>query len=501
MFDRSIRERIARPARVLTLSFLALAITGTYSLASEGGGDGGAGGENVLLRPSKVSKPKAAKKVRKQKPAASSSRKSRKAEKAKKSKRSAQPAPRRAAAKPVTRRPRCSAQRTTNCIKPQRTAARSRPSVPSGMPPEGESRFREEQVIVRYYLDANQGEMDALVGRLGLRHLAARTFQLAGITAHLYAITDGSDVRTVIAALEADGNVAASQPNYIYTLQQGAGSNDSQYALKKFSIDSVHALTRGGAVPVAVIDSGIDKGHPELASTKVEVIDTTETDKFVADRHGTSVAGIIAAQGALRGMAPDVRLIGVRAFEVDEKSGVTQSTTWQILEALDSSFKAGARIINMSFAGPNDPMVGQGISGAQDRRMIAVAAAGNEGPDAKPVFPAAYPGVIAVTAIDKGDAVYGNANRGDYVALAAPGVDILAPIPNGGYDISSGTSLAAAHISGLVALMLSQQEDLSASSVKDILDKSSVDLGEPGKDPVFGAGLPDAQAAIGAAGS
>jgi len=388
--------------------------------------------------------------------------------------------------------------------KSARRTVRRQTDVPSGQPPAGETRFVQEQVIVRYFLDANQGQMDDVVRRLGLRHLNGRTFSLAGVTVHLYQITTGAAVADVIAALETDPTVASAQPNYVYTLQQSApssGSNDAQYALAKFSIDEVHAVTRGGSVAVAVIDSGIDSTHPELSATSIETIDATDLKTNDAHTHGTSIAGIIASQGTLLGIAPEVKLVGVRAFTVDKDSGATRSTSWQIARALDLSHKAGARVINMSFAGARDPLVGKSIAGAQARGLITIAAAGNNGPGSKPAFPAAYSGVIAVTATDQNDAVYGKANQGDYVQIAAPGVGILAPVPNGGYEIASGTSMAAAHVSGIVALMLSQKQTLSSTQVQSILESTAIDLGSPGRDAVFGSGLPNANAAVGAAGS
>ena len=374
-----------------------------------------------------------------------------------------------------------------------------RESAPSGMPPEGESRFANEQVIVRYRLSARQGSMDALVRRLNLLHLGGRTFTLAGVTVHLYQIVDGTPVREVIAALEADPTVVAAQPNYLYELSQTAGASalGSQYALQKLEVAPAHELATGSGVPVAVIDSMIDTSHPEFQDATIALIDADGGADGDAHPHGTSIAGVIAAHGTLVGVAPGVRLIGIRAFLPDEAGGEgAHGTSWRILTALEEAARAGARVVNMSFAGPEDPLVGASVSGAIKRGMIAVAAAGNGGPDAKPLYPAAYPGVVAVTAIDKDDAIYARANRGAYVTFAAPGVDILVPAPNGTYQVSSGTSIAAAHISGLAALLLSRDQALAASRVAEILAASAVDLGDAGRDAVFGAGLPHALAAI-----
>jgi len=124
-----------------------------------------------------------------------------------------------------------------------------------------------------------------------------------------------------------------------------------------------------------------------------------------------------------------------------------------------------------------------------------VAAAGNGGPNAKPGFPAALPGVLAVTAVDAEDGLYAMANIGDYIDLAAPGVDIVTPAPDGGYPPLSGTSMAAAHVSGIAALMRELMPMMSGVEIVALLKTNVTDLGDAGRDKYFGAGLIDACAA------
>ncbi len=122
---------------------------------------------------------------------------------------------------------------------------------------------------------------------------------------------------------------------------------------------------------------------------------------------------------------------------------------------------------------PNDPLLGQAITAAVKQGVTIVAAAGNGGPDASPAYPGAFPNVIAVTAIDDHDAIYKSANRGTYIAVAAPGVDIIGAAPKGAYDISSGTSMAAAHVSGVAALLLEKNPKLTPRDIRDALSKSA----------------------------
>ncbi|MEP1293254.1 MAG: S8 family serine peptidase [Nitratireductor sp.] len=395
--------------------------------------------------------------------------------------------------------PRSATRKSTR----RKTRARApRETAPSGNPPAGETRFVADEVIVRYRLAAAQPAMDALVRRLNLRHIEGRTFALAGITVHRYAIIDGSPVTTVIAALEADATVVYAQPNYLYELAQAAAaaSGGPQYALAKMAIDAAQAVTTGKDVPVAVIDSAIDVTHPELEAASVETADVTGS-KPEPHQHGSTIAALIASHGTLRGIAPDVKMLGIAAFDFDADTGAVNSSSWRVAAAIDHAHRWGARLVNMSFAGPQDPLIARSVAGMGRRGMIAVAAAGNAGPDAPPLFPAAYAGVIAVTATDRDDAVFARANRGHYVALAAPGVEILGIAPGGRYVVSSGTSLAAAHISGLAALLLGRAKHLTATELLDALTTSAHDLGDPGVDPVYGAGLPDASSAISRFGS
>ena len=136
------------------------------------------------------------------------------------------------------------------------------------------------------------------------------------------------------------------------------------------------------------------------------------------------------------------------------------------------------------------------LAGARGKGIVAVAAAGNGGAKAAPLYPGADPNVIAVTATDAEDKPLVWANRGNYIAVAAPGVDVLAAEPSGRYAFSSGTSIAAAHVSGLVALILEKRPDLTPDGVRRLLTDSAFDLGVKGRDPVFGAGRLDAPAAL-----
>lgn len=374
-------------------------------------------------------------------------------------------------------------------------------TAPSGAPSAGETRMLADEVVVRFRLSARQAAMDALVRRLGLRHVEARTFAAAGITVHRYALGQGRSLTEIVAALEDDPAVVYAQPNYLYSLLQGAAAAapGAQYAIDALSIPSAHTLTAGRGITVAVIDSGIDRTHPEFAGAAIEARDVAGDAATPPHAHGTSIAGVIAAHGTLMGVAPDVSLVGIRAFVDDGAASGPYGTSWRIAAGLDAALKAGARVVNMSFAGPRDPLIEQGVEGLARRGVAMVAAAGNEGASAPPQYPAAYDGVIAVTAVDSARSAFAAANSGAYIAFAAPGVDIVSPAPAGAYQITSGTSLAAAHVSGVAALLLARDPRLAPPDIGRLLSEAATDLGEPGRDDTYGYGLPDAARALAAA--
>jgi subtilisin family serine protease len=153
----------------------------------------------------------------------------------------------------------------------------------------------------------------------------------------------------------------------------------------------------------------------------------------------------------------------------------------------------------MSFAGPKDTLVERGLSALAGRGIVLVAAAGNAGAKSPPLYPAANPNVIAVSATNAQDELLPASNRGSYVCVAAPGADIFLPAPNGKYQMTSGTSFSAAYVSALAALVLERHPGVRPEEVRDILTRTARDLGSPGRDDLFGAGEADAYAAVQAA--
>ncbi|MCK9913503.1 S8 family serine peptidase [Microbacteriaceae bacterium K1510] len=377
-----------------------------------------------------------------------------------------------------------------------RRPSRRRAQRASNAPPANERRMVPDEVVIEVARSATPQQIDALQRRHRLTRIEQRTMTLTGTTMFRWRIPDRRSVATVVRALEADRIVASAQPNYIFTLQDDAlktGGSLPQYELDKLRLPQAHAIAKGDGILVAVIDSGIDASHPELAGSIANSFDTL--DKPMAPHaHGTGIAGLIAAHGKLMGAAPGARLLAIRAFDPGSKSA--QGTTFNILKGIDWASEHGARVINMSFAGPQDPAIGRSLAVAAKKNIVLIAAAGNAGAKSPPLYPAADPNVIAVTATDTDDKLFEAANRGKHIAIAAPGAQIMVAIPDGGYEVSSGTSLAAAEVSGIAALMLQHKPDLTATTLRDKLMASAKDLGPAGRDAMFGAGLADAYGAL-----
>lgn len=318
-----------------------------------------------------------------------------------------------------------------------------------------------------------------------------------------YRIPDGRDVQDVVAALVIDARVAAPQPNYVYVRQGGLASSvskDLQYAPAKIELAAAHEVARGAGVLVGVLDTGVDARHPDLADViadEIEVIDpTTRVSKTDFDPHGTAIAGIIAAHGVAKGIAPRARILSVRTFWTGVGGGRAISTTALVCMGIDQAIARGATILNLSFAGARDPLMHRLAGAAVARNVLLVAAAGNNGPDAQPAYPASYPEVIAVTATDRNDKLYAKANHGHYIAVAAPGVDVLTLGAAHSHQLQSGTSFAAAHVSGILALMSELAPGLSVDRARAALADAAVDLGAPGHDAQFGAGRISASGAL-----
>jgi subtilisin family serine protease len=352
-------------------------------------------------------------------------------------------------------------------------------------------------VLLHVKLDLPPEQLAQLLQELQLQVLASQNLASLGRLVLQLRITDGRSVTDIIRALEARSIVAVAAPQYEFKLVQASAAasrgDPAQYVLRKFGLTQAHRLASGKDVTIAVIDSEVDKKHTELEGAISEELDAVGINE-PPHAHGTAMAGAIASRDRLLGVAPGAKILAVRAF--GEAASAYEGTSFNILKGIEWALGQGARIINMSFAGPRDPSLERVFKAARAKGVVLVAAAGNAGPKSPPLYPAADPNVIAVTAIDSQDRVFGGANQGRQLSVSAPGVDILAPAPDEAYQLTTGTSVATAHVSGVVALMLERDPSLTPAEVRRILEATATDLGPKGKDNQFGWGLVNPQKAL-----
>jgi subtilisin family serine protease len=286
----------------------------------------------------------------------------------------------------------------------------------SGVPPQGDQPFVPNEVITAFAPGATPQAIDRIARRYDLTQLETQSFPLIGESLYRWRIGGGRTVVNMVRALGGENIVASVQPNYLFTLQDqtakspaGTPGDAAQYVLAKLQIEQAQQIATGKTVLIAVIDSEIDLKHPDLDGTIVKSFDAIGGGEN-PHPHGTSIAGAIASHGKLLGIAPGAQLLAVHAF--DDTPGAAKGTSFAIDKGLQWAADNNARVVNMSFAGPADPTLQRMLAAAYDKGMVLVAAAGNAGPQSEPLYPAADPNVIAVTATDGNDQLFKMANRG-----------------------------------------------------------------------------------------
>ena len=273
-----------------------------------------------------------------------------------------------------------------------------------------------------------------------------------------------------------------------------------QWGLFAIGADHVWTTTTGQGVIVAVVDSGSGP-HPDLAENLLpgrSIIGTVESQDgrdIDASGHGTHVAGIIAAVAnngiGGSGVAPNAKILPIQVLD-QAGQGDARDVAAGVRFAADN----GARVINLSLGGATESSsLTQAITYANDKGVLVVAAAGNGGAADKPKWPASLDLTLAVTAVDQANNATSFDQRGDYIDLSAPGANIVSTA-KGDYVTLSGTSMAAGFVAGAAALLFAAEPRVTNAQVRDILLRTATDIGEPGRDVTFGAGLINMVAAL-----
>ena len=268
------------------------------------------------------------------------------------------------------------------------------------------------------------------------------------------------------------------------------------YSMYETGVNLVHKTTKGKGVTICMIDTPIDIFHPDFSDALIETLDFVDYDPNDLDTmlHGTSVASVLVSQNQYIGIAPKAKLYAIGAFSTtNNRPYVLQGTSSNIAKALNSCIQHNVDVINLSFTGGRDALVEKLVNKAIEKGIIIVAAGGNGGHWGSTIYPALIPGVMAATAVDNQKHLYKLADKGSFIDYAAPGVNVLTMAPGGKYKLVTGTSFAAAHVSGVTALLLSQGR---SKLIDKTLAETAVDLGKPGRDEEFGEGLINADRAL-----
>ena len=235
------------------------------------------------------------------------------------------------------------------------------------LPPPG-ARFVPNEVILDVPPSVSEGQLNAIAARHAMTRMETQTFRLTGRRLFRWRIDGGTSVPDMIRGVAGETQVAGAQPNYLFPLAQDQlpQMNADQYAPERLHLPEAHKLATGSRVLVAVIDSGIDASHEDLAGAMVRSFDAAAANgsagNGAAHPHGTGMAGALAARRNVLGTAPRVGVLAVRAFDPRTHSG--EGTTFNIIKGIDWAVENGARVINMSFAGPADPRLNDALERA-----------------------------------------------------------------------------------------------------------------------------------------
>ena len=318
--------------------------------------------------------------------------------------------------------------------------------------------------------------MRELEADYSLREVSAWPIESLHMHCAVLEIPAGVDRDALLVKLSQDHRVALTQAVQTFAMRTDSKPGDSyndpyvglQRGFLEMDVADAHPFSLGDGVKVALIDTGVDVNHPDLRGSIDAASNFVDADdqQFRRDRHGTEMAGVIAAVANNRegivGIAPGARLLVYKACW-QERAGADAAhcNSFTLAKALSAAFDAHAQVINMSLAGPGDPLVDDLIRVGLRRGVVIVGAA-----DAQGGGLLHQPGVIEVASAEAPGAIN--------TALLAPGQEILTLLPGGHYDFASGASIATAQVSGIVALMLAKSPALSASNAYQVLRDTSL---------------------------
>jgi subtilisin family serine protease len=338
---------------------------------------------------------------------------------------------------------------------------------------------------------AAQGLPDE-AARLGLEVVEHQ--QLGAIGAEFYrlAVPRGGTAAQVIAALRTRFPAAGIDANRV--VEPAAGTMDSGLVPESWARSAIGwapaAPDCGRGLRIGMIDAAVDVSHPALAGQHIEYRSFHNPDRQPSEAvHGTAIAAMLIGHPSHQGwggILPGAELKAANVFEYNEEGRLVGNAV-AMLKAFDWMVAEGVQVVNLSMAGQDNEALRYVIDYARKHGLVSVAAAGNWG-RAEPTYPAAYDGVIAVTAFGPGGGIYKQANRGPFIDFAAPGVEMWTAVPHGG-RVQSGTSFAVPYVTAQVAVEIAHGTARDADEIRRVLETRVTDMGAPGRDDDYGWGF------------
>jgi hypothetical protein len=314
--------------------------------------------------------------------------------------------------------------------------------------------------------------MRSVEEQYGLREVNAWPIEPLHMHCAVLEIPAGADRAALLATLSEDPRLKLVQPLQTFSTRTQEYNDpyvELQRGFQQMDVAGAHRWSRGDGVKVAIIDTGVDTQHPDLRG-RIAAADNfvdSDAEQFRNDRHGTEMAGVIAAVAnngeGIVGIAPEARLLVLKAcWQLQADADAARCNSFTLARALVAAFDAHAQVINLSLAGPDDPLIRDLIHEGLRRGVLIVGAASGANGEAGLLH---QPGIIEVASAE----LHPTAESGLY----APGREILTLLPGGRYDFATGDSIATAQVTGVVALLLERNQHLSAALAYKLLRDSS----------------------------
>ena len=323
--------------------------------------------------------------------------------------------------------------------------------------------------------------LNLVARQYSLRKVAEWPIDLLQMQCAVYEMPPGASREALLASLNADSRIRLAQPMQTFATQtlatQTLGGSPAPEPLSSqadsLGLHAAHRLAQGNGVRVAVIDTGVDASHPDLAGRVEAEYDFVDASRagFHLDRHGTAVAGVIAANpnaaNGVLGIAPRARLVALKAcWQLEAGRDEARCNSYTLAQALAKAVELKTEVINLSLTGPTDPLLSALVQRATRLGIIVVGPGSNDA--ASGGFPGGERAVLTVIRTEAGPA--------PERVLRAPGSEVLTLAPGARYSISSGDSIATAAVSGVTALLLSRRHQLRGEQVQKLLSDSTVTL-------------------------